>query len=92
MMKRMLGLPDDPCATAGKVSAGKLAAARAAVENSLFLRPLLIFIASAPIFKIVTGEQADFRSPAGCCKKRCHWLPARAPVDTPSMSTFPRLL
>jgi hypothetical protein len=92
MMKRMLGLPDDPCATAGKVTAGKPAAARAAVENSLFLRLLLIFIASAPIFKLVTGDQADFRSPAGCCKNGCHWLAERAPVAPPLMSTFPRLL
>jgi hypothetical protein len=51
MMNRMLGLPAGACATAGQVIAGKLTAAKAAVETSIFLNFLLIFIAPAPSFR-----------------------------------------
>jgi hypothetical protein len=51
--------------------AGKLTAAKAAVETSILLKLLLIFIASAPNFRIVMREPDRlFKVRRGGCGKR----------------------
>jgi hypothetical protein len=52
IMKRMLGLPAGACAEAGKVIAGKLTAAKAALETSILLKVLLIFMTPDPPLRI----------------------------------------
>jgi hypothetical protein len=88
----MLGLPAGPCAKAGKVIAGKLTAAKAALETSILLKLLLIFIASAPNFQIVMRERTDLFEVRRTAAENGARLPTAiaAAIRAPSMSTFLR--